>query len=121
MLNRDGIKKTVYGAPVQILDNVELQASVGCIVDAAAATDGKVLAGTPIVLDLSNLQTPATKASGDGNAVLLHDVEIQDGKTGANATALIFGFVNWNRCDSTVQALLTPGVNAVGNVTVIKH
>ena len=31
MLNRDGISKTSFGAPKQILANVELQSSVGCI------------------------------------------------------------------------------------------
>ena len=32
MLNRSGIKTASYGAPTQILANVDLQASVGCIV-----------------------------------------------------------------------------------------
>ena len=32
MLNRSGITTDTYGAPKQILANVELQASVGCIV-----------------------------------------------------------------------------------------
>ena len=35
MLNRSGITSASYGAPRQILANVELQASVGCIVDDA--------------------------------------------------------------------------------------
>ena len=32
MLNKSGINKTTLTAPKQILANVELQASVGCIV-----------------------------------------------------------------------------------------
>ena len=32
MLNRSGVTTTNYGAPKQILANVDLQASVGCIV-----------------------------------------------------------------------------------------
>lgn len=32
MLNRSGISKTTLAAPKQILANVELQSSVGCIV-----------------------------------------------------------------------------------------
>ena len=38
MLNKSGISKTTYGAPKQILANVELQASVGVIVDDALGT-----------------------------------------------------------------------------------
>ena len=112
MLNTSGIAKTKYGAPVQILANVELQSSVGCIVkqDIGASEGGKKIAkaGTPIKIDLSNLQTPAEKADAEThamNAVLLHDVDVTAGN--ANGTALIFGFVNMNRIDSATQALIT--------------
>lgn len=205
MLNREGIKKTTYGAPTQILDNMELQASVGCIVAQSVAADNKLAkAGTPVVIDLSNVQTPVVKGERDvynfssydsaekttkyadgkveitavgadytrvivtensvedwvgrqfivkatalgdevlrlydadgealdvwievgeveqaeavANAVLLHDVDVSNGA--ANGTALIFGFVNINRLDADVQAMVTAGVNTVGNVTFIKH
>ena len=114
MLNRSGVTKTSYAAPKQILANVELQASVGCIVSQSIGVDvnGKKIAkaGTPIVVNFGNLQTPAvapTEASGDdpavpATAVLLHDVDVTDGN--ANGTALIFGFVNINRLDSDVWA-----------------
>lgn len=129
MLNRDGISKSTYGAPKQILANVDLQSSVGCIVAQAVGTivEAKKIAkaGTPIVIDFGNLQTPAvapTEASGDdpavlANAVLLHDVDVTDGN--ANGTALVFGFVNVNRLESDVQAKVTPGT-AVGMVQFIK-
>ena len=129
MLNRDGISKSTYGAPKQILANVDLQSSVGCIVAQAVGTNvgAKKIAkaGTPIVIDFGNLQTPAvapTEASGDdpavlANAVLLHDVDVTDGN--ANGTALVFGFVNVNRLESDVQAKVTPGT-AVGMVQFIK-
>lgn len=129
MLNRDGIKKTSFGAPKQILANVELQSSVGCIVDdAIGVTVGNrtiAKAGTPIVIDMGNLMTPAVEptAGGEGedpvlgNAVLLHDVDVTDGD--ANGTALLFGFVNVNRLESDVQAKVTPGT-AVGMVQFIK-
>lgn len=65
MLNRTGITKTTYGNITQILANVDLQASVGCIVDdalvAAADANGKKIAkaGTPIVVDFSDRQNAA--------------------------------------------------------------
>ena len=129
MLNRDGIKRTSYAAPVQILANVGLQASVGCIVDdaivASADANGKKIAkaGTPIIVDFSNLQTPATAGTATGNtptanAVLLHDVDVTDGD--ANGTALYFGVVNINRLDTATQAKVSAGVNVIGAVSFIK-
>ena len=121
MLNRDGISKTSFGAPKQILANVELQSSVGCIVaQAAGATVGTrkiAKAGTPIKIDMGNLQTPATAEAEGNNAVLLHDVDVTGGN--ANGTALVFGFVNVNRLESDVQAKVTAGT-AVGMVQFIK-
>ena len=116
MLNRDGISKTTYGAPGQILANVDLQSSVGCIVP---QTLGVVVgakkiakAGTPIKVDLMNRQNAVAKADGTTamNAVLLHDVDVTAGN--ANGTALVFGFVNVNRVETDVAALIT---TAVGN------
>lgn len=132
MLNRDGITTTSYGNTTQILANVDLQASVGCIVSQAivaeADANGKKIAkaGTPIVVDFSNLQTPvvAPTEGGEGvdpvpaNAVLLHDVDVTKGN--ANGTALYFGVVNINRLDTATQAKVTAGVNTIGAVTFIK-
>lgn len=121
MLNRDGISKTSFGAPKQILANVELQSSVGCIVAQAAGvavgTKKIAKAGTPIKIDMGNLQTPATAEAEGNNAVLLHDVDVTGGN--ANGTALVFGFVNVNRLESDVQAKVTAGT-AVGMVQFIK-
>ena len=133
MLNKSGITTTTAAAPTQILADVGLQYSVGCIVAStlqATANDGArkiVKAGTPIKIDLSNLQTPAAApttnpaaASGstasDMNAVLLHDVDVSNGN--ANGTALLFGFVNLNRVDTTTAAKLKAGT--FGGVTFIK-
>lgn len=133
MLNRSGIKSTTGAAPTQILADVDNQFSVGCIVPStmqATANDGTrkiVKAGTPLKIDLSNLQTPAAApttdpatASGetasDMNAVLLHDVDVTDGN--ANGIALVFGFVNLNRVDTTTVAKLKAGT--FGLVTFIK-
>lgn len=119
MLNRSGISKTTLTAPKQILANVELQSSVGCIVPQTCGVEvgGKKIAkaGTPINIDLKNLQTAVKKVdpdkAGSGanavamNAVLLHDVDVTTGN--ANGTALIFGFVNVNRVDSDVLTAIT--------------
>lgn len=120
MFNKDGVKNTKYGAPVQILANVEHQYSVGCRVPQSLGTDvtgvGKIAkAGTPVYIDLSNLQTPvaAPAAATVANAVLLHNVDVTDGTK--NGTALIWGFVNVNRLESDVQALVTAGTK-VGDV-----
>lgn len=127
MLNRSGISKTTMTAPKQILANVELQSSVGCIVPQALGVEvgGKKIAkaGTPIKVDLMNLQTAAAKADGTTamNAVLLHDVDVTNGN--ANGTALIFGFVNVNRVESDVATAITTAVGATGaskQITFIK-
>lgn len=118
MLNRSGISKATYAAEKQILANVELQSSVGCIVpQSLGVTVGSkkiAKAGTPIKIDLMNLQSTAVKADGTTplNAVLLHDVDVTAGN--ANGTALIFGFVNVNRVDADVAAAITTAVDAVG-------
>lgn len=118
MLNRSGITKTSMAATKQILANVDLQSSVGCIVPqtlgVAVGSKKIAKAGTPIKIDLMNLQTAAVKADGATalNAVLLHDVDVTDGN--ANGTALIFGFVNVNRVDSDVATAITTAVAADG-------
>lgn len=118
MLNRDGISKTTLAATKQILANVELQSSVGCIVPESlgvAVGNRKIVkAGTPIKIDLMNIKNAVVKADGTTamNAVLLHDVDVTSGN--ANGTALIFGFVNVNRVDSDVAAAITTAVGATG-------
>lgn len=118
MLNRSGITKTTLTATRQILANVELQSSVGCVVPqtlgVAVGTNKIAKAGTPIKIDLMNIKNPVVKADGTTamNAVLLHDVDVTSGA--ANGTALIFGFVNVNRVDSDVATTITAAVGAAG-------
>ena len=70
MLNRDGITTTSYGNSTQILANVDLQASVGCIVPQSlvpeADANGKKIAkaGTPIVVNFENLQADVAASVG---------------------------------------------------------
>lgn len=123
MLNRSGVTKTTYTAPKQILANVEHQVSVGCIVpQSLGVTVGSqkiVKAGTPIKVDLLNRQTAVQAATGSValNAVLLHDVDVTAGN--ANGTALIFGFVNVNRVETDVAALITTAAGATGRSQLI--
>lgn len=127
MFNNSGISKVTGAAPTQILADVNLQSSVGCIVAKEVGTvvgSKKVAkAGTPIVLDYANLQTPATAgttvaSTGTANAVLLHDVDVTAGN--ANGTALIIGVVNINRLESDVQSKVRAGINVAGGVSFIK-
>lgn len=118
MLNKSGITKNSYMNVRQILFDVDKQTSVGCVVPQSlgvtVGTSKIAKAGTPIKVDLNNLQANVVRADGSTamNAVLLHDVDVTAGK--ANGTALIFGFVNVNRCDSDVQNLITTAAGATG-------
>lgn len=115
MLNQTGIHKVSGAAPVQILYNVQHQVSVSIKIGknfAGAVTENGrkiVKAGTPLTGDLTN-RAVAFTAAGDNNAkgVLLHDVDVTE--QDANATLLIWGFVNLNRVDATPKALLTTAV-----------
>lgn len=126
MLNKDGIRSKKYGAPVQILANVEHQYSVGCRVPASLGVDvGDGLkiakAGTPININLLNTSQNVTAATTTCNAMLLHNVDMTDVKTGgaANGTALVWGFVNLNRLESDVQTKVQ-AVTDSGKITVVK-
>lgn len=114
MLNKSGIVKTEYGNPKQILANVALQASVGCVVPATSGVEvGSrliVKAGTPLTVDLKSRTTVATAATTDPTGVLLHDVDVTDGDQ--NGQVLIFGFVQWNLLDEDVQTLLSTDIQA---------
>lgn len=125
MFNRDKVTKYTYGAPVQILANVEFQYSVGCIVPqsigvnvtANGVTRKIAKAGTPININLDSINTAVTAATTTANAVLLHNVDVTDGA--ANGTALIWGFVNKNRVESDVLTKIN-AVTDSGMVTFLK-
>ena len=131
MLNADGVRKTSYGKPIQILANVEHQMSVGCIVPKTMASivDGKniVPAGTALNINLMHLQVRA-KAPTTGspmNAVLLHDVDMTNVAEGGamNGTALIWGFVNVNRLRTAEQSSIVTAAAIEGGtdkITLLK-
>lgn len=125
MLNQNGIKKETAVTPTQILGSTSPYHAISIIVDDTAGTtvgSKKIVkAGTPLVVDPSNLQTAATKIAsnsniGDANVILLHDVDVTNGD--ANGSGLVIGIVNYNRLESDVQALFKPG-NAVSGVFCI--
>lgn len=91
MLNNSGITSISYGAPKQILANVAMQASVGCVVaqDVGVDVGTKKIAkaGTPIAGSLSALTTPFTSAVDSGAGTLgVYNVQI---KTAATAGDII--------------------------------
>lgn len=114
MLNQSGITKTTGAAPVQILFNVQNQMSVGIklaknFADAVTENGRKIVkAGTPLNGDLTARGTAFVAAKDTSNpavGILLHDVDVTDAD--ANATLLIWGFVNLSRVNSTTAALIT--------------
>lgn len=118
MLNKSGIIKTEYATPKQILADPSLQFSVGCLVPADI---GNTKAGTPISVDLSNINVACKKVDNTttfANAVLLHDVDVSNGQT--NGTALIFGFVDLNKVDTTTRTLLETALSTNGATKLIK-
>lgn len=127
MLNQSGIKKTTGVSTKQILGNVELQYSVGIVVaQAVGVQEGTrkiAKAGMPVTGNLDQRTTAFTEANADGTdvvGVLLHDVDVTDGA--ANATLLLFGFVNMNMIDSTTQGKLVAAVTkALPMIKFIKY
>lgn len=117
MLNKSGIIKADYATPKQILADPNLQFSVGCLVPADI---GDAKAGTPICIDLSNINVACKKVDNKAtfaNAVLLHDVDVSNGQT--NGTALIFGFVDLNKIDTATQTLLKTALSNHGSTKLI--
>lgn len=123
MLNNTGITKVTGAAPVQILFNVQNQMSVSIKVSKSVTgtvteNGRKILkAGTPLNGDFTARATAFsncvdnTASSGSPSngkpavGILLHDVDVTD--TDANASLLIWGFVNLSRVDATTAALIT--------------
>lgn len=117
MLNKSGIIKAECATPKQILADPTLQFSVGCLVPADIEN---TKAGTPIYVDLSNINVACKKVDNTAtfaNAVLLHDVDVSNGQT--NGTALIFGFVDLNKIDTTTQTLLKTALFTDGATKLI--
>lgn len=125
-MNVSGITKVSATNVPQILINPQLQMSVSVLVantGVVAGSDGKkiIKAGTPLEGSLETRESAlkVTAVAANTTAILLHDIDVTAGN--ANATALIFGFVNLNRIDSTTVALLTADVKAaLKKITFLK-
>lgn len=121
MLNKSGIYEATYASPTQILADPELQFSVGCIVPTSlGSTSTLVKAGTPINVDLNNINAGCKKVDNTAvfaNAVLLHDVDLSNGQT--NGTALIFGFVDLNKIDTATQTAIKTALSKDGATKLI--
>lgn len=108
----NSIKKGSYeqiGKSILVADNLAF--SIGAVISNAtisAGEDGRkiIKAGTPVAGDILKRNTAFTKGS-DANAVaiLLHDVDVTAGN--ANGTILISGYVDYDKLDTDVQALVT--------------
>lgn len=100
MLNNTGIKGPyTYDKPVQILENVEFQLSVGCIVPQGLGTsvssNGRTFtiakAGTPITIDFSDLNKVGVVPGEDVSESAEASVGGSTGITNATVTAATFG------------------------------
>lgn len=128
MVNQSGITTTSYVSTRQILIDPKMAFSMGCVVDQTAGvtvgTKKIVKAGTPVTGDLDargTAFTPEVTTTGVSNAVgiILHDVDVTAGD--ANATILLWGFVNVNKMESDIQALITDDVaEALPKITFLK-
>ena len=119
------IKKTVYGGPnKQIMIADELTFSIGAVIgdtSISAGEDGRkiVKAGTPLKGDFKDRNTAFVKDEATPNAILLHDVDVTEGEN--NGTIVISGFVDLNKLDEDVQALITSTVEtALTKITFLK-
>ena len=124
------INKVAGTATKQILFATQPSMSVGVVVGNAgvsADSEGKKIlkAGTPLKGSLEARGTAWTlsadsSGSNPAGGVLLHGVDVTAGNE--NGTALIFGFVDLNKVDSSVTALITAAAKTAlaGKVTFIK-
>ena len=124
------VKKISYTTPKSILIAPELAYSIPVIVGntgVSAGSDGRkiIKAGTAIggdtsvltnrqtVLKVTNDSTNGSKSQG----IILHDVDVTDGD--ANATMLVFGFVDLNKIETTAQPV-TEAKTALTKITFMK-
>ena len=123
MLNNTGIKKETLVSVNQILADTTNYFATGCVVantGVDAGADGKkiIKAGTPVKGDSMNPTTAYTVATADATGVLVHDVDVTNGN--ANASVLLFGFVDVNNVDASVKALYTSKVvSALNKITFV--
>ena len=113
----NSIKKESYeqfGKSILVADSLAF--SIGAVISNAtisAGADGRkiIKAGTPVAGDILKRNTAFTKGSeANAVAILLHDVDVTEGN--ANGTILISGYVDYDKLDTDVQALVTTALVA---------
>ena len=118
VVTNDFVVAAVDGAT----DKLGFTQKVGTTGDAPVVTITKVADTGAIVIGSVTEVTAGDTGTQTSNAngIILHDVDVTNGE--ANATLLVFGFVNVNRLDADVAAKITPAVrNALASrVTFIK-
>lgn len=106
------IKKQDYaqdGKSILVADSLAF--SLGAVIGNTSVTagpDGRkiIKAGTPVAGNILKRNTAFTKGSDtDAVAILLHDVDVTEGN--ANGTILVSGYVDYDKLDTDVQALVT--------------
>lgn len=127
-MNNSGITKVSLNNAKQILFNVQMQVSVSAMVSnvgVTADTNGRkiIKAGTPLEGVLDTRETVALKktaTAANTTCVALHDVDVTSGN--ANVAVLIWGFINLNRLESDVQAMISADVKTAlnGKITFLK-
>lgn len=121
MLNRDGIRQVAYASPRQILANVEMQVSVGCVVsDAAGVTIGSrkiVKAGTPVHGNLDARTTPfVAETTTDSGTAGVYTVQITTAF--ANGEKITIEGVSYEHAPSEdIAAKKFTGATAAAQVT----
>lgn len=112
------VKDFVVAAVAGVTDKIgftQVVAGVGTkptAVVTQAAENGAMVVGAVGTVTEPDAGTQTSNAVG----VILHDVDVTAGN--ANATLLIFGFVNTNRLDSDIAAKISPAVKAALNAKV---
>lgn len=120
MLNQTEFKTVTAGTRKTILVDEPNSTAFSCMVantGISADANGKkiVKAGTPLAGNLTARGTAFVKATttpGEGGAagtsnavgILLHDVDVTSGTK--NAQVVVFGFIDLNKLESDVQALI---------------
>lgn len=129
MLNQTGIIKESATTPSSILIAPELAFSIPVKVsNTGVVADGKgkkiIYAGTPLKGDLLSRGTTAMTAILDkestdtASCVLLHDIDVTDGT--ANATGLVFGFIQYDMLASDVKPVISSAVTKMsGKITLV--
>lgn len=119
MLNQTGFKTESATTRKMILVDELNSTAFSVVVDAtgvSADSDGKKIlkAGTPVKGDLKDRNTPWVKETTNPNGIILHDVDVTGLTSGQtrNSQVVVFGFIDVNKLDTDVQALITPGVES---------